>query len=735
MRRSDLSPETDETTVRQFFDIIHEAAGVACAGMTDPGVLQLSRVHPSDDKLQVVGRFPIGDVDRMTAQAVADAAGGFNSYVEGRTVRAGLSRNERGKLADTVAVFALVVDADGDKGRDGVLPADVEPSLCVSSSPGNRHDWLFLTRALSADEAQAIGTALRIATGGDHDTGTVTQPYRVAGTPNFPGRSKVARGRVVESTSILTEGRRYEPNDLKQAFLVQGITETTTLRGPATGSDRPLDALFATLTSKRRHDLEATRDEIEAAGTDVSGHFMRVTGWLKGDGLSLEEAVELWAAFPESGPSIKYRGRIAAEVSRVWGKTTDETPAEREANIGGLLPKGANDDKPAPLRGTVIDFSVDRPFVYEPELVRDTLPQTGFAFIGGQSGTGKSFLVNALSMCLMTGESFAGRKIDRVGGVLVLASEGQGTMARRMKASRSRLSDPDKRLPIVAIGDFGPITKQADHVALQQRIRDVAFQMQADHGAPLVAFFLDTISAFQMIPDDRENDPAAWNFLMGNLKAISEDVGALAIGVHHYGKNATAGLRGSSAAWANADAVLAVSGDRDAVTGEVRDRALALVKNRDGKDGPIGAVTLEPVVIGQRPDGSEVSSLVFTVDTGIRIVSAGKRPAKPSKADKAFTDAFNVALLDRGQRVRVHGEASAPIVKAVPRVDARREFDLRYVTGHDDEKKRTDTLRKQFANGLERAEEAGKVASGMWGGIEWIWSLEADISAIVTKAA
>jgi hypothetical protein len=47
-----------------------------------------------------------------------------------------------------------------------------------------------------------LGDALRAATGADTDTGVVTQPYRLAGTTNYPDVKKLARGRVAGSTRI-----------------------------------------------------------------------------------------------------------------------------------------------------------------------------------------------------------------------------------------------------------------------------------------------------------------------------------------------------------------------------------------------------------------------------------------------------------------------------------------------------------------------------------------------------
>src|SRR5262245_43184088 len=143
----------------------------------------------------------------MVKTAVDDAAAGHNVYIEARTVRAELRGKKRGSIADTVLVFGLVVDADADKGKAGRTIA--EPTLRVETSHGNHHAWYLFDQAIPATQAKLIGDALRKRVSADADTGVITQCYRVAGTPNYPGKAKRDRGRVaVEPTSIIEYSAR-----------------------------------------------------------------------------------------------------------------------------------------------------------------------------------------------------------------------------------------------------------------------------------------------------------------------------------------------------------------------------------------------------------------------------------------------------------------------------------------------------------------------------------------------
>jgi hypothetical protein len=104
-------PHLDPAVVREGLEIIHRHAAAALAGVERPGYLQLVRIHPVDEKV-ISTPFMLGDVDGMTAQAVADAQAGFNVYLETRTVNEANYGRGRGKAADTRAVFAFVVDSD-----------------------------------------------------------------------------------------------------------------------------------------------------------------------------------------------------------------------------------------------------------------------------------------------------------------------------------------------------------------------------------------------------------------------------------------------------------------------------------------------------------------------------------------------------------------------------------------------------------------------------------------------
>lgn len=382
-----------------------------------------------------------------------------------------------------------------------------------------------------------------------------------------------------------------------------------------------------------------------------------------------------------------------------------------------VIPGAANDNK---IRGKLVFMGEDREYVPRPELVRNTMPRTGVGFIGGQSGSWKTFFSIHSATCFMTGEPLAGRDIERTGGVVYLAAEGEGTIEGRLKARRTKLNRPDVELPFYLLTGMGAVSDAAGYRALESRLREAADDMRKRFNVSLVALIIDTVAAAGFIAEDKENDPGAWQKVFDGLQPISKNLDCVIILVHHAGKNASAGLRGSSNARAGADFALMLACDRDEITGLTANHYLHLAKSRDAPEGPIAAVNSESVVIGSREDGSSVTTLVLDFDTSGRVPT---RKPRPTKTERPFRDAFECALADHGEVVRVRGESNAPEVRAIRADLVRTEFAARYVTAQSDPVKRADAVRKQFDRALERAADSGHYGTGAWSGREWIWEL------------
>jgi putative DNA primase/helicase len=331
-----MTVAVDEDAVREFITIVSEHAAELAKSNGKSGVLQLTRLSPADEKL-VPTRFKLDSVDDMVRAAIADANASHNVYIEGRTVRADLRGAARGTLADTEFVFGLVVDVDRDKGKGGAVT--VRPSLTIETSPGNLHLWYLLTQPLAAGPAKALGDAIRVATGTDQDTGVVSQPYRVPGTPNFPSKAKRARGRLsVEPTRIVEHsGRLWGPDELKAAFAAQ-----TPAPGAPSASARRSGAAAPNEASLPTELLQDIRDGGVSLGVGAkadksrSGLFHRVIAELKKRRWTVDEIHALLERYP-NGVAAKYVKRLREEVTRSYGKVENGSGAPVASSAAGSI--------------------------------------------------------------------------------------------------------------------------------------------------------------------------------------------------------------------------------------------------------------------------------------------------------------------------------------------------------------------------------------------------------------
>ena len=233
----------------------------------------------------------------------------------------------------------------------------------------------------------------------------------------------------------------------------------------------------------------------------------------------------------------------------MMGDQEDAANLESLMDFGEPTAQSRRAAQPAPL-----PFTFDGQVSAEPPrmLIKQLVPADGIRFLGGQSGTGKTFVEVHVVGCLASGVDFFGRKVKERVGCAILAAEGAGGLQRRIDAAKQALglSGP---LPIAwrAVNE-----NFLDPKSLQQTVealKALGQQFRDEHGVRLGAIFVDTIGAAFGLED--ENDAAKVNAAMRVLRQIGSAIDAVVIPVHHYGKAASTGLRGSSAFRGAADVV------------------------------------------------------------------------------------------------------------------------------------------------------------------------------------
>ena len=378
---------------------------------------------------------------------------------------------------------------------------------------------------------------------------------------------------------------------------------------------------------------------------------------------------------------------IIAQAATVSGLEPSEIAATTKSGIG----KGGNnpffvpgawfehpDDTETIVSDVITAMSSDadirrhskEPFTFPPSLVKGLLPRNGIAFIGGQSGAGKTFIAIDLAVALTTGQTFFGRKVKEKVGVMFIAGEGAETIQPRLTVA-CMARNVERLLPISWTATIPDFTKPDEVRAFIAKLKREAAWMQENHGVRMGAIVIDTLSAVFNMQDENDNSEAAR--IIRALKVIGEALDVLLIPIHHYGKGAETGLRGASAWRAGCDAVLSITADRNQLTGVVSGHSLWLAKSRVGEEGSVGAFGLRTMLLGVDEDGDELTSCYVVPEAAVKQTVAARREAEAValelvdggewRADpqselwvgRCVAEAFSLDIEDAKQRAQIKG--------------------------------------------------------------------------------
>ena len=309
-----------------------------------------------------------------------------------------------------------------------------------------------------------------------------------------------------------------------------------------------------------------------------------------------------------------------------------------------------------------------------PWLVRERIPEVGVGLLSGQFSTFKSFVLLDLAGSVMTGLFFLKAPTRRRGGVLIFAAEGAYDIPTRMEALiKHRLAkettDPDlfkpnqqTRLPFSYIPRCRPLLNPQTVDWMVAKAREAQDYFQNEFGFDLVLIGIDTMSAAARW--DNENDAAQVQIVMNHLADVSKATGAFVLAVDHFGKDISAGTRGSVVKEASADVIFATLGERDEEANAVLDLRLKVRKERSAPEGtqyPFEAPTVE---MGRDADGLPLTSRVidWNVKRMIRV-----KPEKKSPAQIILDEAIAQTFEAKEVQIAVNGS----------KVSAIREYDLR----------------------------------------------------------
>lgn len=294
-------------------------------------------------------------------------------------------------------------------------------------------------------------------------------------------------------------------------------------------------------------------------------------------------------------------------------------------------------------------------------LVKGWLDRGAVSVVFGESNVGKTFLALDLALHVAAGAPWHGHKVAADDGaegnlVVYVAGEGGHGIRNRIEAFRSkrpgvmdRAQELDAfRLLPMPLDLYAP----SDAAAISHVLRN----MSAKAGLIVV----DTLS--RAMGEGDENTARDMGMFIRNVDRLREETGAHVMVIHHSGKDATKGARGSSVLRGAVDTELELRRDGVVVMAEVK-------KQRDMPCEGVFAYTLHSVLLGSDEDGDDVTSAVV-------------EPAEPVKRRPQVTGQAKIALQAFGDALGEFGEVIKsdrfPRNRQVVSVERWREFCQRH---------------------------------------------------------
>ena len=273
--------------------------------------------------------------------------------------------------------------------------------------------------------------------------------------------------------------------------------------------------------------------------------------------------------------------------------------AYRTSPIGIKSP--AADFEPVPGQGEVgtregrlyfrrFHEMADRALTVSPNpLIKKFLDCGDTSVLYGASNTGKTFVALSLAYHIATGAPFMGRKTV-AGGVAYVAAEASESISSRIAALRDHFK-PGVEPPLATIPCsvdlFDPRADLKPLMALIEAVGGVRFVV------------VDTLA--RALAGGDENSAKDMGAFIANVDVIRARTGAAVMIVHHSGKDASKGARGSSALRAAVDTELEIAGG-----------AIHVRKQRSYPSGYKIGFSLPVIVLGQDEDGDDITSCVAT---------------------------------------------------------------------------------------------------------------------------
>jgi len=236
-----------------------------------------------------------------------------------------------------------------------------------------------------------------------------------------------------------------------------------------------------------------------------------------------------------------------------------------------------------------------------PWLVKGLIPPEGLGVMYGPPGTGKSFVALDLAARVAGGLVWQGLSVKKPGMVLYVASEG-GTQSLRNRVLAWMQGNGNGAVPVLVYPGALRLGRE-DKGGTPEKVAGWVKRQAKSAGLEVSLVVVDTL-ARNMTGD--ENATADMNAFVGACDELQRRTGAFVLLVHHTGKDASKGSRGSSALLGAIDLELELARE----PGKGNPGSIYVSKAREGDMvGKTFGYLLQTVDFGKDADGDPVTSL------------------------------------------------------------------------------------------------------------------------------
>lgn len=284
-------------------------------------------------------------------------------------------------------------------------------------------------------------------------------------------------------------------------------------------------------------------------------------------------------------------------------------------------------------------------------LVKGWLDRGASSVVYGESNVGKTFFALNLALHVAAGDDWRGHRVPRgekwAGPVLYVAAEGGSGINNRIEAMRHE--HPDMMQRIDENGDFLLLSEALDLCTSMDAEYLVGAIRDSITDKPPSLIVIDTLA--RTMGGGDENTAKDMGQFIRSIDMLRKETGAHVMVIHHSGKDASKGARGSGSLRAAVDTEIELTRNDGVVMAEAR-------KQRDMPCDGVFAYTLKSVFLGKDEDGDDVSSAVVS-ETDIQM--ADKRTKLSGRAQVAL-DALKEVIRDKGRIIKSEDLPAVPVV-------------------------------------------------------------------------